>query len=344
MAAKSRNLTLEEIGKRAGVSRSTVSRVLNDHPNVRREVRERVEAVVAETGYHPNQAARALVARRSGLIGLVMLTEVDELFGDPYYSALVNGIQQGCREHNLIFSIFPVLGTGKRADVLTSQIAQGFVDGVIVTAGVGREQTIRTLRDRGTRLVVVGHPVDDEGLMRVDVKNRVGSVEAVSHLIAHGRRHIGFVGPTTDFVFGGERLAGYREALVADGREPSDRWVRLDQPNADGGYRAALALLPEQPDAIYAATDTMAEGVFRALSERGVRVPNDVAVVGFDGLPRGPQTDPRLTTVVQPVGEVGRTAVTMLAGDAEAPHLVILPTSLRIGDSCGANGPLHRVG
>jgi LacI family transcriptional regulator len=313
-----------------------VSRVLNDHPDVRPEVRERVEAVIAETGYHPNQAARALVSNRSGLIGLVMLTEVDELFGDPYYSALVNGIQEGCRDHNVIFSIFPVLGTGKQPDVLTSQIAQGFVDGVIVTAGYRSERIITTLRDRGTRLVVVGHPVHDEGLMRVDVENRAGSVSAVQHLIDHGRERVGFVGPTADFVFGVERLAGYRAALVGAGREPHDRWVRLDQPHAEGGYRAASALVREQPDAIYAATDSMAVGVYRALSERGVRIPDDVAIVGFDGLPRGPRTDPALTTVVQPVGEVGRTAVSMLAGEARAPHLVVLPTTLRIGESCGA--------
>ena len=110
-----KNLTLEEIGLRAGVSRSTVSRVLNNHPDVRASVRQRVEKVIAETGFVPNQAARALVSNRNGLIGLVMLTEADELFGDPYYSALVDGIQDGCREHNLIFSIFPVLGTGTRA-------------------------------------------------------------------------------------------------------------------------------------------------------------------------------------------------------------------------------------
>ena len=103
MAASSRNLTLEQIGERAGVSRSTVSRVLNDHPEVRPEVRARVEAVIAETGYSPNPAARALVSNRSGLIGLIIPTEADELFGDPYYSALVHGIQLGCLDEQLIF-------------------------------------------------------------------------------------------------------------------------------------------------------------------------------------------------------------------------------------------------
>jgi LacI family transcriptional regulator len=330
------NLTLEEIGRRAGVSRSTVSRVLNDHPDVRPAVREKVEEVIAETGYLPNQAARALVSSRSGLIGLVMLTDADQLFGDPYYSALVNGIQEGCREHNVIFSIFPVLGTGKRADLLTRQIAQGFVDGVIVTAGPKSDPVISTLRDRGTRLVVVGRPVDDDGLMRIDVDNRMGAGLAVDHLAGLGRRRIGYIGPTDEFIFGVERLTGYRDAMAARGLAVDDQLIRQAEPTAEGGREAADALLPEAPDAIFAATDPMAIGVLEALAERGLRVPEDVAVVGFDGLPDAQATEPPLTTVVQPVGAVGKAAVGALVGDATPPHLVVLPTHLRVGASCGA--------
>lgn len=338
----SRNLTLEEIGQRAGVSRSTVSRVLNDHPDVRPAVRARVEAVIEETGYLPNQAARALVSSRSGLIGLVMLTGVDELFGDPYYSALVNGIQQGCVEHGLIFSIFPVHGPQGRSDILTTQIAQGFVDGVIVTAGPRSDGLIASLSDRGKRLVVVGHPADDVGSLRVDVENRAGSAAATAHLCEHGRRRIGFVGPTSEFRFGVERLDGYRDALTAAGHRVEDRLMRFDQPTFDGGYRAASALLSEQPDAIFVATDPMAAGAFQALHQHGLRIPDDVAVVGFDGLVRGPRLEPSLTTVVQPVVEVGRTAVALLADASTHARTVILPTALRIGESCGVGGPLHR--
>ena len=339
----SQNLTLEQIGKRAGVSRSTVSRVLNDHPDVRPEVRARVEAVIEETGYLPNQAARALVSSRSGLIGLVMPTGVDELFGDPYYSALVNGIQQGCIEHGLIFSIFPVRGPEGRSDILTTQIAQGFVDGVIVTAGPRSDDLISALRDRGKRLVVVGHPIDDVGLLRVDVENRAGSSAATMHLCEHGRGRIGFIGPSSDYLFGVERLDGYRDALAAAGRQVEDRLIRFDQPTVDGGYRATSALLSQHPDAIYVATDPMALGAFRALSEQGIRIPDDIAIVGFDGLPRGPRLDPSLTTVVQPVADVGRTAVGMLADGSAVAESVILPTALRFGASCGAHDAPHHT-
>jgi LacI family transcriptional regulator, galactose operon repressor len=339
-----RGLTLEEIGRRAGVSRSTVSRVLNDHPDVRPEVRSRVEEVIRETGFQPNPAARALVSNRSGLTGLVMLTEVDELFGDPYYSALVNGIQKGCAEHGTIFAIFPAYGPDDSSDTLTPQIAQGFVDGVIVTAGPRSDRLISALRDRGKRMVVVGHPDDDDGIVRVDVENRAGSVAAVTHLQWHGRRRIAFVGPEPRYLYGVERLEGYREAIQAAEGTVDDRLVQRDEPVAQGGYRAALAVLTERPDAIFAATDPMAVGVYRAIAERGLRIPEDVAVVGFDGLPGEPAFTPDLTTVVQPVVDVGRAAVRLLNAGPETPALEVLPTSLRVGASCGCESDAERRG
>lgn len=337
-----RGLTLEAIGKLAGVSRSTVSRVLNEHPDVRPEVRMRVEAVIEKTGYLPNQAARALASNRTGLIGLVMSTDVDELFGDPYYSALVHGIQEGCNETGSIFSIFPFYGPTDQGVLLPTLMAQGVLDGVIATAGWRSDRLIASLRDRGKNLVVVGHPADPAGLRRVDVENRSGSAAATAHLQRLGRHRIAFIGPTSEFLFGVERLDGYRDAFAAAGRTPDDRLLRFDQPNAEGGYRATVAVLPELPDALYVATDPMAEGALRALRDNGLRVPEDVAVVGFDGLPTGKRTDPALTTVVQPVVEVGRTAVHLLHGDEDGPDVIILPTELRIGDSCGARSAASR--
>jgi DNA-binding LacI/PurR family transcriptional regulator len=269
----------------------------------------------------------------------VVLTEVVELFGDPYYSALVDGIQAGCAEHGIIFAIFPVRGPDRSSDALTPQIVQGFVDGVIVTAGPRSEHLISTLRERGKRMVVVGHPADDAGLMRVDVENRAGSARAVVHLHEHGRRRVGFVGATTDYLFGVERLDGYHDGIAAVGGVADDRLVRLDHPSPDGGYRATTSLLAENPDAIYVSTDPMAVGAYRAIADHGLRIPDDIAIVGFDGLPRGPRLEPRLTTVVQPVVEVGRTAVGLLVDKDERPRVVLLPTALRLGGSCGADEP-----
>lgn len=330
------NLTLEQIGRIAGVSRSTVSRVLNDHPGVRAEVRARVEAVIDETGYFPNQAARALASNRTGVIGLVVPADVDELFGDPYYSALVRGIYEGSIEHGSIFSIFPIYGTDASATALSSLLGQRLVDGVIVTAGHRSDDLIKGLRGRVERLVVIGHPSDARGIVRVDVENRAGSAVAVTHLRELGRRRIGFVGPTPEYRFGVERLDGYRDALRVAGTAVEERLIRFEQPTPDGGYRATIALLAEHPDAIHVATDTMAEGALRALRDRRMAIPDDVAIVGFDGLPAAPPTEPALTTVVQPVVEVGRTAVGLLVGAPGSSQTVVLPTRLRVAQSCGA--------
>ncbi len=336
MTDADRNLTLEQIGELAGVSRSTVSRVLNEHPHVRPEIRALVRSMIEQTGYLPNQAARALASNRTGLIGLVMAADVDELFGDPYYSTLVHGIQDGCTEAGCVFSIFPVYGQSGHTAVLSTLVAQGFVDGVIVTAGPRSDGLIAALRDRGKNMVVVGHPGDERGIRRVDVENRAGTAAAVTHLCGLGRRRVGFIGPTRDYVFGAERLDGYGDAITSAGRHLDERLIRLGQPTAQDGYRAAVSLLSEHPDAVHVATDTMAEGVLAALHDHGIRVPEDVAVVGFDGLPNAPLTHPTLTTVVQPVAEVGRVAVRLLLSDESEPDVVVLPTELRVAESCGA--------
>lgn len=330
------NLTLETIGKLAGVSRSTVSRVLNDHPDVRPEVRVRVEAVIEKTGYLPNRAARALVSNRTGVIGLVMPTDVNDLFGDPYYSALVHGIRAGCEATGTTFSIHPFYGPRGRAAVLPTLLAQGVLDGVIATAGPYSDELITTLRDRKRNLVVVGHPGDTSDIRRVDVTNSMGGADATAHLCRLGRDSVGYVGPTHRYVYGEDRLQGYSTAIVDAGRELDPRLIRLDEPTSAGGYRATVSVLAERPDALFVATDPMAAGALRALRDLGVAVPDDVAIVGFDGLPNAQPTDPELTTVVQPVGDVGRTAVAMLEPGYDGPATVELPTTLRIGESCGA--------
>ena len=185
-------------------------------------------------------------------------------------------------------------------------------------------------------MVVVGHPADDRDVNRVDVENRAGSASAVRHLCELGRRQVGYIGPTADYRFAAERLDGYRDALIAAGRPFDERLVRLTEPTAEHAYEAARSLMAEDPDAVHVGTDPMAGGVLLALNELGCGVPDDVAVVGFDGLPSAPPTNPILTTVVQPVVDVGRTAVELLLGDDSEPTVVVLPTYLRVGRSCGA--------
>ncbi|MFK8022912.1 MAG: LacI family DNA-binding transcriptional regulator [Ilumatobacter sp.] len=331
------SLTLEEIGRLAGVSRSTVSRVLNDHPNVRAEVRHRVGAVIAETGFVRNQAARALASKRTGLVGLVMPTGVDELFGDPYYSALVRGIQAGCERRSSILSIFPVDPDPGATEELVDAIARSVVDGVVVTAGRRSDALIASLRDRGRNVVVVGHPVDDRDVRRVDVDNAAGSAAAVQHLVDTGRRRIAFVGPQDPELYAIERLEGYRSVLERSGLGIDDRLIVQAAPSRAGAAQTVARLLEHRIDAVHAATDALASAVIAELGRGGRVVPDDVAVVGFDGFDNGDDAVVRLSTVVQPVEAVGSAAVRLLldddANDVGALRRVVMPTELRIGAS-----------
>lgn len=329
-APDSGGLTLEQVGARAGVSRSTVSRVLNGQADVRPEVRERVERVIRETGYRPNQAARALASSRTGVIGLVMLADVNELFGDPYYSALVRGINAGCQEHGLVFAMFPLYGPEHDTGLLTRQIAQSFLDGVIVTASPRSEVLIAALSESGITMVVVGQPNLDREVQRIDVDNRGGMEAATVHLIDSGRSRVGFVGTHPEFSYGTARFEGFRDGLESRGQSIDDDLVSSDEPTPEGGYRGALRLLDRGVDALVSASDTMAIGVYRAIEERGLRIPADVAVASFDGLPNGPEFEPPLTTAVQPVDDVGRRAVQMLLSPGDAQPVTILPTSLLV--------------
>lgn len=304
--------------------------MLGDWPDVSPDV----AAVTTPSG--PDAGTKTPGTSRRGLIGLLMLTDVTELFGDPYYPSLVRGIQQGCSERGVIFTLFPVAGTDGRNDLITRRISEGLVDGVIATAGPGpRDRLIASLRDMDAPMVVVGHPSDDHGLTRVDVENRAGSAMAVEHLAAHGRRRIGFVGPTAEHRFGAERLDGYHDGMRAAGLAVEQGLIARHAPTFEGGRLAMTELMSADPDAVHVATDTMAEGAYRALAEHGVDVPGDVAVVGFDGFAHTSSLDPPLTTVAQPVVAVGRTAVELLFDRSREPRTVVLPTTLRVRGSCG---------
>ncbi len=211
MTDNSQSLTLESIGKLAGVSRSTVSRVLNDHPDVRPEVENprrsghREDGVSPESGrscagLQPDRPDRSRDADR----GQRTVRRPLLLGSRPRDS------RRAAPRHDSIFSIFPFYGRRGQASLLPTLMSQGFLDGVIATAGPLSDQLIATLRDRGRNVAVVGHPADSQGLRRVDVENRAGGTTATAHLCGLGRQRVGFVGPTSDYLYGVERLDGYR--------------------------------------------------------------------------------------------------------------------------------------
>ena len=335
-------LTLEKIAALAGVSRSTVSRVINDQVNVRPEVRERVQQVIVETGYQPNQAARSLASKRSTILGLVIPRNVQSVFADPYFPRLIQGISLVCNENDYVLSLFLFHTEDEENKIYPRVLNQGFVDGVIITSMVSGDTLLDQLKDSDMPFVAIGRTADMPDVSYVDVDNVGGATTAVTHLINLGYKHIATIAGPADVRAAIDRLQGYTTALTVRGLQiDPDLIVRGDFSEASG-YAAMQQLLSHSPDAVFAASDAMAQGALRALREAQIGVPDTIAIVGFDDLTLAALEKPALTTVRQPIQRVGKLAaenlLDMLQNGVDPPRRLLLPTELVIRDSCGKKG------
>ncbi|HEX2756719.1 MAG TPA: LacI family DNA-binding transcriptional regulator [Candidatus Limnocylindrales bacterium] len=340
-----RGVTLEEVARLAGVSRATVSRVVNGSPRVSGDVRRSVETAVEKLGYVPNRAARSLVTRRSGSIAVVITEPTGRLFSDPFFPRLLRGISTtvAARDVQVVLLMPETIGDSQRtADYLVA----GHVDGAILVSLHGDDPLPGRIIDARIATVVVGRPLRNRGVSYVDVDNRGGARNAVEDLIAGGRRVIASIGGPADMMASQDRLHGYRDALVAAGLGADPTLEAAADFTQDGGAAAMRQLLAARPDldAVFAASDLMAAGAMSVLDAAGRRVPEDVAIVGYDDSPVAATARPPLTSVRQPIEEMGQESARLLlelVEDADrAPRRVILTTELiRRASSAGRAMP-----
>lgn len=332
-------LTIRQIARLSGVSRSTVSRVINDHPNVSPQTREQVLQVVAETGFRPDPIARSLSSRRADIIGLVIPLAIQSLFEDPFFPRLMQGISRGCNSHDYTLTLFLLHSLEEEAELYARISRRQLLDGVIVTATQGGDPLIPQLIDNQIPFVVHGRH-EDSRVSFVDVDNVTGAYTAVTHLVRLGRRRIALIAGPLGSLAAEDRKQGYLNALQ-ERRVPVDESLIVHGDFTEtSSHEAMQRLLPYEPDAVFVASDTMALGALRALREAGKRVPDDVALVGFDDMPQAATADPPLTTVRQPIQRAGVLAVEMLIdileNGTEPARRIILPTELVIRASCGS--------
>lgn len=331
-------LTLEEIGRMAGVSRSTVSRVINGQPGVSDDAKARVLEIIDETGFRPNSAARSLVSNRTGVLGLVIPSSVQNLFADPYFGTLIQGITRAANAAEQTLSLFLFENEREEVEMYPRVIANGILDGLIVTATKMDDPLVERMVSAGTNFVMVGRP-DRHAIPSVDVSNRSGAHEATTHLIEHGYSDIALIAAPSNSTTGIDRRLGFLDAMADAGRDvPSERIAEGDFTER-GGHQAMIDLLRSRPRGVFCASDSMAIGAIQAISEAGLDCPGDIAVVGFDDLVQ-PRQGPGLTTVAQPVRQTGEEAVSLLLDVIEAesaPESRVLPTELRIRTSCGCS-------
>jgi DNA-binding LacI/PurR family transcriptional regulator len=324
--------TLEQVAALAGVSRATVSRVVNGSPRVSPGIRTQVERAVAKLGYVPNRAARSLVTRRTDSVALVVSEPETRFFSEPFFAGIVRGVSAALSETDVQLVLLMARDATHRGR-LERYVTGGHVDGVLLVSLHGDDPLPATLERAGVPAVLVGRPAGPAAASYVDADNRGGAREAVAHLAGRGRRRIATITGPLDMGVGLDRLDGYREGLRAAGLGEAGGPLEEGDFSEESGFRAMERLLAREPglDAVFAASDLMAAGALRALKAAGRGVPGDVAVVGFDDSTVARYAEPPLTSVRQPVEEMGRQMTQLLlakvAGEAVGMS-VILKTEL----------------
>jgi DNA-binding LacI/PurR family transcriptional regulator len=332
--------TLDQVAARAGVGRGTVSRVVNGSPQVSATAKTAVEQAIAELGYVPNRAARALVTQRTDSVALVVSESEERVFGEPLFAGIIRGINSVLLETPLQLWLAMAQSKAERERVehyLTPQ----HVDGVLLLSLHGDDPLLTLLAQRGLPVVLGGQPggrfkIVGDRMTCVDADNRGGAEAAVAHLLTQGRHHVAAIAGPQDMGPSVARLAGYRRALQVAGLPVDESWVGYGDFSEASGASAMRTLLDRHPnlDAVFAASDLMAVGAMRVLREYGRRVPVDVSVVGFEDSVLARHTEPTLTTVHQPVEAMGREMARLLVahirGDVVPVPLVVLNTHLVI--------------
>lgn len=332
--------TLEKIAQLSGVSRSTVSRVINNDPHVKAATRERVLEVVQALNYHPNMAARSLASNRKNILGLVIPTGVSALFTDPYFPLLIRGVTTASSAQNYSVMLWLAEPEYERRTI-RQVLYNGFVAGIVISSMLLDDPLVEALVEADFPFVSVGRHPNNPNVSYVDVDNRKSAQDIVTHLLRLGYQRIAHISGPLNIVSGLDRQEGYLAALRSRGVAVDPQLLVEGDFTEDGAALAMQRLLPRSPRAVFAASDMMAVGALRAIQAAGLRVPDDIAVVGFDDIPFAERLTPSLTTMRQPIHQMGEVAVKTLLDLLEHPDMgpqhVILPTQLMIRESCGAH-------
>lgn len=319
--------TNKDVARRAGVSIATVSRVLNDLPNVRPPVRRKVMRAIQELGYQPNRTARQLRVKSSKVLGLI-ISDIQ----NPFFTSVVRGIEDEAYKHQFSLVLCNTDEDPAKEKLYADVMRAEGVAGVILASTREKNPHIATLLEQNIPVVAIDRQVTERRIDRVVVANRDGAFEAVAHLLALGHRRIGFVGLPAVRTTGREREEGYLDALRAAQVRVRSEWMRRGDGKQEGGYQCASELLAlnKPPSALFVANNLMTLGALMAIREKGLKIPNDISIVGFDDMPWTPLLCPPLTTVAQPTYELGSQAAALLLAriaDPKRPttHLLLKP-------------------
>lgn len=334
-------LNIDKVAKLAHVSRSVVSRVLNNHPNVSEEARNRVLDVVEKYNYRPNSVARSLATSSTYQIGVLSGIFGEESLGNGYWTLLYLGIFEECirRGYYVRLSFYSADMNAELHDLILNE---HHLDGVICLNEEVTEFTLNTFSDNDIPIVLVGHNPKYPNICSVDVDNYDGAYKAVEHLVKLGHKNIGGMFGDQNVEETEHRMRAYRDAMRDAGLEPQDDHTVVGSYSQHDGHDTMEKWIHEFPEmtAVFCASDTLAMGALLSLYENDISVPDQFSVVGFDGLPISRYMIPPLTTIAQPTYNKGEQAAHLLIDkiqqkDLEVRHVNLKP-ELLVRKSCAA--------
>ena len=335
-------VTIYDVAERAGVGIATVSRVLNDSPRVREATRQRVLAAIEELNYYPGAAARTLLSGRTRTIGFILCQSPNRIFADAFLPEVLRGVGDAVQESGFRVLVHSV------EDVSAPQayirlVREKHTDGIILSGPRSDDQQLPRLKAEGFPVVLLGQ-LPGSDIPFVDVDNVGAARRAVNHLLGLGHRRVGMItNAPLVYTAARDRLAGYRQMLEEAGIPLNEEFVCYGDFREESGRVAMSQLLdlPEPPTAVFVASDMVAFGALVAIKQRGLTIPDDVALVGFDDVQLAHYVDPPLTTVQLPAYDLGYCAATLLTqlidDEPVEKQEILLQTELVVRQSCGTH-------
>lgn len=336
---KQRNPTpsILEVAKLAGVSPATVSRVLHNYPHIRDELRTKVLEAIDKLGYEPNRVAQRLRATDSQLIGMIV-TDIT----NPFFNTIMASIENVFFNKGFSLMMSNTASDPEKERAYLSMMENEGVAGLVIATTSENVDEVTALADKGLPIVIIDRRMSKGKVDMVLSDNVAGAFSAVEHLIKLGHTRIGHIGGPLRLTSGRERYQGYQQAMHEAGLPIEEGWVRFGDHKHHSGHEQTLELLNTNPSltALFIENNMMTLGALNAIHDSGRRIPNDIAIVGFDDMPWAVSLNPPLTTVAQATYDIGTRVATRLLERIEQPDLPsrtdIVPTTLIVRASCGA--------
>jgi LacI family transcriptional regulator len=326
-------ISIADIAKKANVSKMTVSRVLSGKGQVAPKTFERVKKIIAESNYHPNLIARSLSSKKTMIIG-VIIPKIEQMFLDNYIAQILGGITDVALLNNYRIMLCPIESKQNQGTEYINLAHSGLFDGLILVKTRMDDPNIEVLANSSFPFVLVNHKKYSKNINFVDSRNIEGAKMAIQYLYGLGHRNIALVAGSMYETNGRDRLKGYKDAMKSYGLEYHDNWIVFGDFNKEKAYQESKKLLKtgKRPTAIFCCDDYMAIGVIEYIKKEGFRVPEDIAVIGFDDIELAAYIKPALTTIRQPIYELGKTSaqalLKLISGKQKIPFQKLLGVKL----------------